>query len=156
MASIVRTYYSWKIPTATDLTFDLQFQGRWTEVEMVIGVVVSCLPVMPRFFQHIGPGIYGVLPLGSSTKKKFAPSSWSTRDTNQLVIPGKQQGSGQRSGAIRDALNDSQVELKGEYINLDKHEVQQSRRATPLELVPTMADQPSTKREVLEHESVCV
>ena len=29
--------------------------GFWTYAEMTIGLVVSCLPVMPRFFHHIGP-----------------------------------------------------------------------------------------------------
>lgn len=29
--------------------------GFWTWAEVTIGIIVSCLPVMPRFFRHCAP-----------------------------------------------------------------------------------------------------
>ena len=29
--------------------------GMWTYAEFSTGIVISCLPVIPRFFQHVGP-----------------------------------------------------------------------------------------------------
>ena len=29
--------------------------GMWTYAELSTGIVISCLPVIPKFFQHIGP-----------------------------------------------------------------------------------------------------
>ena len=31
--------------------------GLWTDAEIATGILVCCLPVTPRFFQHFGPRI---------------------------------------------------------------------------------------------------
>ena len=35
--------------------------GLWGWAELAIGILVGCLPVAPRFFQHIGPKRFDVL-----------------------------------------------------------------------------------------------
>lgn len=35
--------------------------GMWTYAEHSIGICVSCLPVIPKFFQHIGPKLSSAL-----------------------------------------------------------------------------------------------
>ncbi len=31
--------------------------GFWSYAELATGVIISCLPVIPKFFQHVGPRI---------------------------------------------------------------------------------------------------
>lgn len=31
--------------------------GLWSAAELSTGVIVSCLPVIPKFFQHVGPKV---------------------------------------------------------------------------------------------------
>ena len=33
--------------------------GFWTWAELSIGIIVGCLPALPKFLQHVGPKIYG-------------------------------------------------------------------------------------------------
>ena len=33
----------------------------WAYAEISIGTIVSCLPVLPKFFRHFGPKVYSVL-----------------------------------------------------------------------------------------------
>ena len=40
-----------------DLSYTIAIIGLWSYVEIGIGITVSHLPVLPRFFQHFGPKI---------------------------------------------------------------------------------------------------
>ena len=40
--------------------------GLWSGAELSIGIIVGCFPVMPRFFQHVGPKVSGAFPFRSS------------------------------------------------------------------------------------------
>ena len=57
MASILRTHYNLKLYYSEDVSYNLGKMGLWTYAEIAIGIIVSCLPVLPRFFQHFGPKI---------------------------------------------------------------------------------------------------
>ena len=65
MTSILRTYYTWKITYAPDVSYYTMIVGLWTDAELATGILVCCLPVTPRFFQHVGPKIYKTFSLGS-------------------------------------------------------------------------------------------
>ena len=54
MTSIVRTYYSFQPPKSSDRTYNLSLMGLWGWAELAIGIIVGCLPVMPKFVQHVG------------------------------------------------------------------------------------------------------
>ena len=54
MTSIVRTYYSFQIPKSSDRTYNLELMGLWSWAELTIGIIVGCLPVLPKFVRHIG------------------------------------------------------------------------------------------------------
>ena len=69
MTSILRTYYTWKVVESTDASFNFVVVGLWTWAEMTSGILVSCLPVTPRFFQHLGS------KFSSSLTYRFAPGS---------------------------------------------------------------------------------
>ncbi len=56
--------------------------GLWTYAELATGVVVSCLPVIPKFFQHIGPRISATIfnqaKLSGDYKRQLSPRPAST------------------------------------------------------------------------------
>lgn len=45
--------------------------GLWTWAELTTGILVSCLPVVPRFFQHVGPKLYTSFKSNSITGSLF-------------------------------------------------------------------------------------
>jgi len=55
VASILRTNYNLKLYKSEDVSYNLGIMGLWTYAEIAIGIIVSCLPVLPKFFQHFGP-----------------------------------------------------------------------------------------------------
>ena len=58
MTSVLRTYYTWKLVTQPDISYNVIIMGLWTLAELATGVIVCCAPVLPRFFRHTGPKIY--------------------------------------------------------------------------------------------------
>ena len=58
ITSVLRTYYTWKVVSQPDVSYNILKMGLWTLAEVAAGVIVSCLPVLPRFFQDMGPKIY--------------------------------------------------------------------------------------------------
>ena len=53
----MRTYYSYQVPKSFDKTYNLELMGLWGWAELAIGIIVGCLPVTPRFCQHVGPKV---------------------------------------------------------------------------------------------------
>ena len=60
MTSVVRTYYSYQVPKSSDKSYNLELMGLWGWAELAIGIIVGCLPVAPKFFQHVGPKVFNV------------------------------------------------------------------------------------------------
>ena len=56
--------------------------GLWTYAELATGVIVSCLPVIPKFFQHVGPRIsatiYSQGKFSGDYKRQLSPRAVST------------------------------------------------------------------------------
>ena len=57
ITSVLRTYYTWKIVQSPDISYNMVQMGMWTYAELSTGIVISCLPVIPKFFQHVGPQV---------------------------------------------------------------------------------------------------
>ncbi|KAI9794021.1 MAG: hypothetical protein M1816_006646 [Peltula sp. TS41687] len=57
ITSIVRLYLSVEFLHDPDVMYNLGPLGLWTFAEIAIGILVGCLPVLPRFVQHIGSQI---------------------------------------------------------------------------------------------------
>ena len=74
VASIVRTYYSWRMFESYDTSWELGPVGLWSFAELSIGIMVGCLPSLPRFFQHVGPKIYRCIGVIGSERKSSAVS----------------------------------------------------------------------------------
>ena len=65
----MRTYYTWKIIASSDESYLLVPHGLWSLAELSAGIVVGCFPIMPRFFQHVGPRAYRIFKFGSGITK---------------------------------------------------------------------------------------
>lgn len=155
VTSIMRTYYTWKIVQSPDITYNLCIMGLWAYAEISIGIVVSCLPVLPKFFNHFGPTIYGSFSLRTWSVTLFRPKMRFIGNTDKTGTSSGFRGPcTKRSGgnSIPETWNDSNhsSELKGAYINLDKYETQSPKSAGTNGITPTPVNGPATRREDLE------
>ena len=75
--------------------------GLWSAAEFSTGIIISCLPVIPRFFQHIGPKLSSALTTlirskteGSSNNESTSPAKSKTSEKAQaekLKLPSFKQ-----------------------------------------------------------------
>ncbi|KAL6715498.1 hypothetical protein ACLMJK_006459 [Lecanora helva] len=99
VASIIRTYYSWKIVQNEDWSYNMGIIGLWTYAEIAIGVSVSCLPGLPKFFRHYGPRMRSYLRLqvrsGSKSDSRlyFERLTLQSQSRSELPTSTKPRGS---------------------------------------------------------------
>ncbi|CAD6593760.1 MAG: hypothetical protein ASARMPRED_007916 [Alectoria sarmentosa] len=84
ITSILRTYYTWKIVQSPDITYNMVRMGMWTYAELSTGIVISCLPVIPKFFQHVGPKISSVFTMRSKYTKNSGNESASGTPSGKI------------------------------------------------------------------------
>lgn len=155
ITSIIRTYYTWKVVKSSDFSYNIIVLGLWTYAELTIGIIVSCLPVSPRFFNHIGPKIYEILTFGSLSeillrhRLRSTDNSDETNPTSRIRQPFPRRSGGASTPETWNNSRHSKSELKGEYITLDEYDTQQSKSAAMNGLTLPMVDDPATKREDL-------
>ena len=132
--------------------------GMWTYAELSTGIVISCLPVIPKFFQHIGPKLSSAFTLRSKYTKDFGIEAASTTPSDKvraekLKLPGfGHTFTSMVSTAEKDSDRelDSQQSLpKGEYVKLHE-DAAFSRRDTTRELNVMPAARLATARDDLE------
>ncbi|KAL8628661.1 hypothetical protein Q9189_005609, partial [Teloschistes chrysophthalmus] len=61
--SLFRTYYSFRLDRDPDVTYNSIIDVIGAHLELCVGTVVSCAPVLPRFFQQHGHQITGLFRL---------------------------------------------------------------------------------------------
>lgn len=147
ITSILRTYYTWQLALSPDITFNVVRMGMWTHAELSTGVVISCLPVMPKFFQHIGPKLFSALTLRSRSRKdsgnESAPSAPSekVRADSKIKLP---SFNGAFTSVASNTEKDNDYEMysqqslpKSEYVQLHEETAILGRDATRVTLMPT-------------------
>ena len=90
IVSIIRTYYIWTVLNRPDVSNDLIGLSLLSYAEVAIGVIVSCAPTLPRFFQHVGPKVFRVFPRRtrvSSSLDYRTERVKSTRNVTRNVAP---------------------------------------------------------------------
>ena len=123
MTSIARVFYTWKFANDADVSYNAGVMSLWAEAEMVIGIVVSCMPVLPRFFQAIAPNLHAVSALGARarTAVDHRPASSGASDTTPISMYDRPffrpHGVDSSSKSWNDVY-DPQTELRREYISL--------------------------------------
>ncbi|KAF6227624.1 hypothetical protein HO173_012153 [Letharia columbiana] len=139
ITSILRTYYTWKIVQSPDISYNMVPMGMWTYAELSTGIVISCLPVIPKFFQHIGPKVSSALTLRSKSTKESGHESASATPSDKvraekLKLPSfKHTFASVVSSTEKDDDHEmySQQSLpKGEYVQLHEETAIPRRDAT--------------------------
>lgn len=95
--------------------------GLWTGAELTSGIIVSCLPVTPRFFQFLRPKVSCVFSnlfsssSGSQSRLTTGSKTESRRDQNQSNKV--ERGLGETEGKT---VYNSRTHRKGEYMTLSE------------------------------------
>ena len=133
--------------------------GMWTYAELSTGIVISCLPVIPKFFQHVGPKISSALTLRSRSTKESGNESASAAPSDKvrpekLKLPGfKNTFISFLSVTEKDSdheLYDQKALPQGEYIKLHGEAGMPRRGATKEAIQTAAAVKIATTRDDLE------
>jgi len=116
---------------------------------MTIGVIVSCLPAMPKFFQHFGSKVYGALP------GRFSIDSMSRSISGSKPRPRSTQG---QSNSFQRALgkpkgsdvHSNRNHRKDEYLTLSELDMAPLEEGATSDWLYTRDDGIITRREELE------
>ena len=171
MTSILRTYYAWQTVQSRDISYNVAKTSFWTYAEIAFGTVVSCMPVLPRFFQHFGSKIRTTF---ASKSKPGCCCHSNLRQARSLPPPpvgmdslkssssllslfekffqkGGEGGETCVSETWSEACHPSPVMVKSEHVTLDEYDaVLVSREVTVGESAPQIAHGTTTKRDDME------
>ena len=172
MISILRTCYAWEIVQSRDVSYNVAKMGFWTYAEIAIGTIVSCIPVLPKFFQHFGPKIHATFaskpkpgsssssnlrqarslsPPAGKEKPKIAKKSSSSSSFENLFQRGSEGGETRVSETWSKVCHPSTVKVKNEHVTLDEYNTMLlSRGPTAGESARQIAKGTATKRDDLE------
>lgn len=123
VTSILRTYYTWRTVESSDTSWELLPMGLWTWAELSIGIIVGCLPALPKFFQHIGPKIHGSIS-GAGPGSESCPAT----DTSKAKVLARVKRPFAKYGvgpSVSDSWNDPyspRAQLHDDYLVLDGFE----------------------------------
>ncbi|KAI9842653.1 MAG: hypothetical protein M1837_007020 [Sclerophora amabilis] len=157
VTSITRLVYTYRLVQSKDVTYNTIVMGFWTLAEVAIGILCGCLPVLPKFFQVLGPKVHTAL---SSTFRTRESSSM----PSNLKVSRILNSATKRSGASDspDPYNDpyhSRRELKSEYSPLDTPEMARTEAPRNIEgyesgeltrPLPVQCGRPATGQRGLE------
>ena len=137
VTSILRTYYTWKVDSQPDVSYNIVKMGLWTLAEVAAGVIVCCLPVLPRFFQDIGSKIHRAFSTDSKPSSNLGSENVQIIERPSSPTPTSPDSipTSARDMRIQKAqVNDNFIELK-EY-NTVISEVNASHQSRPRPMRP--------------------
>lgn len=67
------------------MTYYLVPMGMWGDAELSTGIIISCLPIMPKFFQHVAPKAWKALSFRSTLKKSSVNGSADERRPSEAM-----------------------------------------------------------------------
>lgn len=105
--------------------------GLWTFAEISIGIIVACLPLVPRFFQFVSSKMAGSFSFRSSTESKIELKPNPTGLNDSIKVPTKSSASGSRNDPYA-----HRVQLKGGYNILDEIGSTSAERGLTCESAP--------------------
>ena len=124
MTSIVRTVYTFRVLDSPDVSYNTIIMGLWTWVEITIGILVSCMPTMPKFLHYLNITLRSTFSSIGSWVSTPRPISASTNSETITGISarfrkffGRQIGSRGFSKASSDSQS-SPGNSKGRYLTL--------------------------------------
>ena len=76
--------------TSPDITYHMVQMGLCTFAELATGVIISCLPVIPKFFQHVYPRISASISnqarFPAHCRRRLSPEAVSTHKESTCGI----------------------------------------------------------------------
>ena len=101
--------------------------GLWTWGETTAGTLIACLPIMPKFFQHVVSQAYGTLSSISKSKSKVNSASSIVKNRQEIPKKLKTPFDKYKGGiSISETWSNSgtqQDSCKGDYVTLDEFEM---------------------------------
>ena len=153
MTSILRTYYTARQIRALDVSYNIMLQGRWILAEMTLGIIISCSPVMPKFFRHMS---FFSIPK-KSWKFMFGSRSRSNGDDREQSAPperGLNEGRSHRNLAgARIDWHGCHTRQRDEYVilgTLGKIDADVFNGSMTSNQFSTLSEGPATKRQDVE------
>ena len=145
----MRTRSSWQIIKSSDISHVAEPFALWSMAEISVGVITGCLPVVPKFFQHIGPEVYKKLsfPFVPASNPGHDPRSntFKTATNTMIASPFARYSSRPKTS---DSENDPRAQIHGEYYMLGEVEASQSRADS--DPIPAQDVAVTTERDDLE------
>ena len=149
MTSVVRTYYSYQVPKSSDRSYNLELEGLWAWAELTIGIIVGCLPVTPKFFQHVGPKVLNVIAFVSESDVQSDMSPTYDSKTTDEIPKTYSSTKSQRPLArynvgsnISKAPTDTyypQTQLDSDHLHLTANELESTRSNFTIAHEPTQS-----------------
>lgn len=133
VTSVLRTYYTWKVVKEPDVSYNMILMGLWTLAEVATGIIISCLPVLPRFFRHAGPILYRAFSLGSKSSSSSGSANTGRNARPCLTSPTVSMARTPRT------LNNSRISkahVKGEYTEMEEYDATTSQATATHQLRP--------------------
>ena len=115
-----------------DISYNIIVMGLWTLAEIAAGIIISCLPVLPRFLRHAGPKVYRAFSVGSKSSSSSGSASAERKVTSPTFGP-RQMASRPKT------LNDPhghKAHVKGDYTELEEYNVVVSKPEAMYQLRP--------------------
>ena len=152
--SIMRTYTAWQVEWSDDKSYYMIIMGMWSTGEIAAGILVSCFPVIPRFYQHFEPKNFAIFLSTFRSRASSGHKSGSTKVAPRIEGLSKFQqhlskrGSGDRIPQTWEDSYNTRTQSDGDYITLDDLDTTSPRR---VDLLPrTLANNLATKQDDLE------
>ena len=152
--SIIRTYYCWQLAASPDKSYLLAAYGLCSDAELSVGVLIGCFPIMPKFFQHIGPKLSEALSFRSKATSENGDNLGyrSMTPENHTLTKIKNPFSKYKVGSsIVDSCNDPYPQLHREYYNWNESAASQPQATTAFAPIPIPNAKVATRRGDLEY-----
>ena len=143
----MRTYSTWRFVGSTDKSYELGRFGLWSTAELAVGIIAGCLPVMPRFVQHVGPKIHSGFSTARSLHATDSDKTFPSTILTKIKNPAGKHGTG-LGPSDADTLSYAS-QPHGEYFMLD--EVGASQHHGNCNPMLTASGGAATRRDDLEY-----
>ena len=153
ITSILRLTYTRKIIDSEDFTYNICLMGLWAFAEISIGIIVACLPLVPRFFQFLGPKMAGsfLFKSFSETKIEFKPESTGRNESINVPTKFQQPLTMSNASGAWDNPSGQRAHPDGEYSTLYETESTSSERGLTNESAPYTRWQTDYMHSTLEN-----
>ena len=154
VVSVIRTYYCWQLAASPDTSYLLAAYGLCSDAELSVGVLIGCFPIMPKFFQHIGPKLSEAFAFrlkaasksGDNLGHRSMTSETHTLTKIKNLVAKYKVGSG-----VVESCNDPYAQLHGEHYTLNGSKASQPQAATDFAPIQVPAAKVATRRGDLEY-----